>query len=206
MINKNNHQEIKVELNGITKTLRLDLFSKTRFNLGPISCSFLPGEISVILGYNGAGKTTLLKIIMGLIKTDSGSVLINERLSNNASRKYIGYMPEVHKLQSSLRVKESLLYSLKLYHNNFIASEEQKKRVDKYLTDMDLQDYSTRKINTLSKGQKRRVSWIQSILHGPQVLILDEPFEGLDVEGRKKLLNLILDAKKNKNSIKERNK
>ncbi len=135
------------------------------------------GEIFGLLGENGAGKTTTFRIIMGLLSPDEGSVTLNDKPIDYSVTDKIGFLTEERSLQTKLTVEEQLKFygSLKGINEN-----ELNKRIDKLLKEFDLIDSKKKKIKELSKGNQQKVQFISSIINNPKLLILDEPFTGLD--------------------------
>lgn len=135
------------------------------------------GEILGLLGENGAGKTTTFRIIMGLIKPDSGTVLFDGKIIDYSITDKIGFTTEERSLLPNLTVKEQMIFygKLKSLDNNTII-----KRTNYYLDMFDMSDLLNIKIKELSKGNKQKIQFITSIINNPKLLILDEPFSGLD--------------------------
>ena len=135
------------------------------------------GEIFGLLGVNGAGKTTTFRMIMNLIKPSSGTITFNGRKIDYDVTDKIGFLTEERSLLTKLTVKEQILFygALKSLDNETIL-----KRLDKLLERFEITDYKDRKINTLSKGNQQKVQFISAIINEPKLLILDEPFSGLD--------------------------
>ena len=167
-----------IELNGATKDYGNN---KT---IGPADLAINKGEIVGFLGPNGSGKTTCIRLILGLIKTSSGSVRINGfdpiRHHVEALRK-VAYSPELPNIQTFLNPKQFLnLISHELdLHNKTNLNDE----IDRILELVGLQEYSETKIGKLSKGMVQRLSIAQALLGSPEILILDEPMIGLDPAG-----------------------
>ena len=135
------------------------------------------GEIFGLLGENGAGKTTTFRIIMGLLKPDSGKVTLNDKeIDYNVTDK-IGFLTEERSLQTKLSVEEQLKFygSLK-----GLEEDELNTKIDELLKEFDVLDYKKKKIKELSKGNQQKIQFISSIINDPKLLILDEPFTGLD--------------------------
>jgi ABC-2 type transport system ATP-binding protein len=150
--------------------------------------------VTGILGPNGAGKSTFLKLITGQIKSNIGSVRLNgESVWNNPSLfARIGFCPEQDAFFEELSGKSFLFYMLKLQG---FSSQESEKRAEKALETVDLSEDSDRVIRSYSRGMRQRIKIAQSLAHDPDVLILDEPLNGLDPLGRRKIIRLIKDYK-----------
>ena len=145
--------------------------------LDGLSFDVKEGEIFGLLGENGAGKTTTFRIIMGLLSPDSGKVTLNGKTIDYNITDEIGFLTEERSLQTKLTVKEQLeLYgALKS-----IEEDELAKRIDELLKEFDLFDMKNKKIRELSKGNQQKVQFISAVINRPKLLILDEPFTGLD--------------------------
>ncbi|SCY33851.1 ABC transporter ATP-binding protein [Alkaliphilus peptidifermentans] len=143
-----------------------------------ISFQVSKGEILGILGPNGAGKSTTIRSIMGIIYPDSGNIDFRIECANNTIPiDKIGYLPEERGLYKNVRIIDILMYlaDLKNYPKN-----KAKKRIFEYLEKFDLKGKEKAKIEELSKGMAQKVQFIAAVLHEPEILILDEPFSGLD--------------------------
>ena len=135
------------------------------------------GEIFGLLGENGAGKTTTFRIIMGLLTPDEGTVTLGGKKIDYDVTDKIGFLTEERSLQTKLTVNEQLKFygSLKS-----INEDELEKRIDNLLKEFDIFEYKNKKIKELSKGNQQKIQFISSIINNPKLLILDEPFTGLD--------------------------
>lgn len=135
------------------------------------------GEIFGLLGENGAGKTTTFRIILGLLDADNGTVLLNGKKIDYSITDKIGYVTEDRSLLTKLTVKEQLIYYGVL---KGLTEKEVLDRMDDILKEFEILDYKNRKIKELSKGNQQKIQFISSIINDPILLILDEPFTGLD--------------------------
>ncbi|WP_430811544.1 MULTISPECIES: ATP-binding cassette domain-containing protein [unclassified Carboxylicivirga] len=143
-----------------------------------VSFSISSGEIVGFLGPNGAGKSTMMKIITGLLPQSSGEVRvcdINSSDYNESFRRKIGYLPEHNPLYLDMYVREYLLMVAQLY-----SLSDRRDRVSDMVKMIGLSAEQNKKIGALSKGYRQRVGLAQSLIHDPEVLILDEPTTGLD--------------------------
>ncbi|MGM7636107.1 ABC transporter ATP-binding protein [Bacillus sp. Hm123] len=142
-----------------------------------ISFEVRKGEIMAILGPNGAGKSTTIRNIMGILYPDEGSVNFHHHSSKEIPRHKIGYLPEERGLYKNAKIIDILLYlaDLKDY-----PVKKARKRALEYLAKFDLAGKENASIEELSKGMGQKVQFIASIIHEPELLILDEPFSGLD--------------------------
>ena len=135
------------------------------------------GEIFGLLGENGAGKTTTFRIILGLLDADSGSALLNGKKIDYSMTDKIGYVTEERSLLTKLTVKEQLIYFGVL---KGLKEKEILNKMDDLLKEFDMLDYKNRKIKELSKGNQQKIQFISAVINNPILLILDEPFTGLD--------------------------
>lgn len=135
------------------------------------------GTIYGFLGPNGAGKTTTIRIIMDIYKPDDGDVLIDGLPPGDKVQHKIGYLPEERGLYRKMKVFDQLLFFAELKK---VKPTEAKKKILDYLEKFELAPWKDKKVETLSKGMQQKVQFIGCILHNPDILILDEPFTGLD--------------------------
>ena len=154
-----------------------------------ISFSVEKGKIFGIVGRNGAGKSTIFRMILNLIKPTSGSITYNGEKIDSKLLDKVGYLPEEGSLIPSYTVLELCEYYgvLKL-----MSLEDIRKNLIKWLEIFNITDFLNKKIKDLSKGNKQKVQFIVSVLHNPEILILDEPFSGLDPISVEELKNAIL--------------
>ena len=175
-----------LELQGIRKVFRNDIFKKQHVAVAELSLALPHGSCAGLLGPNGAGKTTTLRMILGLIKPDTGHILFEGRRLTNEARASIGYMPEVNKLPGALTVLEILRHQLRITRGSAPANILEAK-----LAQVGLTADRHKRLKQLSKGMARRVAWAQATIHEPKFLILDEPASGLDPLARRDLLRWI---------------
>lgn len=142
-----------------------------------VSFAVEPGEIFGLLGPNGAGKTTTLRIILDLFKPDSGSVSILGGPMSEAKKSRIGYLPEERGLYQDIRLERCITYLGTL---KGLSKSEVQKRMEIYLKRFGLEEYRRKKIKELSKGMQQKAQLIVTLLHQPELLIIDEPFSSLD--------------------------
>jgi ABC-2 type transport system ATP-binding protein len=160
--------------------LRIDSLRKSFGDiqaLDGVSLSVHPGEVFGFLGANGAGKTTTMRIILGFLRPDAGTVTWNERDARAWPRRTWGYMPEERGLYLRMPVLEQLVYFASLY--GVSRSRARADALD-WLARFRIAEFADRKAETLSKGNQQKVQYIATILHDPDVLLMDEPFVGLD--------------------------
>jgi len=142
-----------------------------------VSLAVPPGTIFGLLGPNGAGKTTTIRMIMDIIAPDEGQVLFAGRPRRREDLERIGYLPEERGLYRRMTVVEQLAFLGELHG---VAAAEAKRRAMAWLERLELADRAPRKVEELSKGQQQKVQIAGTLLHEPEVVILDEPFSGLD--------------------------
>ena len=164
-----------------------------------IDLSVNRGEVVGFLGPNGAGKSTTMKMLTGFLEPDSGDIFINNiDLKSHPldAKQFIGYLPEGAPSYSDMEVSEFLSFVGKMrgINNKNILNS----RLDDMANQINLKDVWNRPIETLSKGFKRRVGIAQALIHDPDILILDEPTDGLDPNQKHEMRNLIKTISKNK--------
>ena len=156
------------------------------------------GEISGLLGINGAGKTTTFRMITGLLDKTEGNITFNNKKIDYNVTDEIGFLTE----ERSLLTKLTVLEQAKLYGGlKGLNDKEINERLDYLLEKLEIKDYKTRKIKELSKGNQQKVQFIMAILNKPKLLILDEPFSGLDPINIELFKNLIMELKSEGTSI-----
>ena len=163
-----------------------------------ISFEIEEGEIFGLLGVNGAGKTTTFRMIVGLLEKTKGKItLFNKKIDYSQTDK-IGFLTEERSLLPSKTV-----YEQAIFYGTLKGMDEEliEKRLDEYLKEFKIEDYKHRKIKELSKGNQQKVQFITSIIHKPKLLILDEPFSGLDPINIELFKKEILKLKKEKTII-----
>lgn len=136
-----------------------------------------PGEIYGFVGSNGAGKTTTMRIALGVLSTDAGEVRIGDTKMNETLRRTVGYMPEERGLYPKAEVRKQLIYFARLHG---VAAKRAADNADKLLERLGLTERAGDKVDTLSLGNQQRVQLAAALIHDPEVLVLDEPFSGLD--------------------------
>ena len=165
--------------------------------LDNVNIKIKKGSIFGLLGPNGAGKTTLIRIINQIIEQDKGTVKIHGELLEKKHVYKIGYLPEERGLYKKMKVGEQAVYLGQLKGLN---NKEAKQRVKYWLEKFNIESWWNKRIEDLSKGMAQKVQFITTILHQPELLILDEPFSGLDPANSELIKNEILQLKKEKNN------
>ena len=146
------------------------------------------GEVFGFLGPNGAGKTTSINIMVGLLKPTSGQILINGKDVQRIDKGLIGICPQELVLWDNLTCKESLMLMGDMYE---VPKKKLKLKVDKLLKDLLLTDKADTVVTKLSGGMKRRLNLALALVHEPEIVVLDEPSEGLDPQSKRVLWNYI---------------
>ncbi len=168
----------------------------TKIVLDNISFDVGKGVIFGLLGPNGAGKTTMIRIILDILRADHGDIAIFGRKFDDTLKARIGYLPEERGLYQKITVFECLKY--------FAELKEVKKsddKIDFWLHKVDLYDYKRKKIEELSKGMQQKVQLVAAFIHNPELLILDEPFSGLDPLNTKLIKDILVDLKREGKTI-----
>ncbi len=146
--------------------------------LNSLSLDLAPGELLTIFGRNGAGKTTFLKIVSSIIRTYSGTVTLfgtNLKQADEATRRRIGFVSHESFLYKDLTVRDNLMFYARLYR-----IESRKDRIDEMISAVDLEAKTAVPVRALSRGMRQRLSIARAFIHEPDLLLLDEPFTGLD--------------------------
>ena len=150
------------------------------------------GHILGVLGKNGAGKSTIFRMILNILEPDEGEVLYDGKKIDYSMSDKIGYLPEVGSLIDSYTVYEQCMYYGKM---KSMKSEDIKNNMFELLEQFGIVEYANMKIKELSKGNKQKIQFIISLLHNPELLILDEPFSGLDPVSVEYFKRIILELK-----------
>ena len=145
--------------------------------LDDVSFSVEPGRIFGLLGANGAGKTTSMRIVLDILRADSGDVTWKDTANTDLPRKTWGYLPEERGLYARMKVGEQLRFFAALYG---VPDADARAVIDDWLERFRIPEYLDRRVEELSKGNQQKIQFIAAILHDPEVLIMDEPFSGLD--------------------------
>lgn len=156
------------------------------------------GEIFGLLGVNGAGKTTTFRMIIGLLDKTSGTITLDDKPIDYTQTDKIGFLTEERSLLLKLTVLEQAIYYGVLKGMRKSAVE---KKLDELLERFNIKEYKNRKLKELSKGNQQKVQFITAIINDPKLLILDEPFSGLDPINVQLFMDVIMDLKKKGTSI-----
>lgn len=150
------------------------------------------GKILGLIGKNGAGKSTIFRVILDILEPDMGEVLLDGKRYNILSSNKVGFLPEEGSLNSELTVYEQMCFYGSL---RGMTEEEVAEELFKWLGEFGIVEYFNRKIKELSKGNRQRLQFIVSVLHNPEVVILDEPFSGLDPLGVEIFKRILIELK-----------
>ncbi len=157
--------------------------SSVRKSFGPVtavqdvSFDVNPGEIFGLLGPNGAGKTTTIRMMLDIFKPDAGEISVFGGAMDEAKKQRIGYMPEERGLYLDEKLDQTLLFLARLKGLDDAIAKE---RLEKWLKRLDLYDHRQKKVKELSKGMQQKAQLIATLLHDPDLIVVDEPFSGLD--------------------------
>src|SRR6218665_4041400 len=149
----------------------------SRLVLDDVSFLVAPGRLTGFVGGNGAGKTTTMRIVLGLLSADGGTVALDGRSLTAEDRRHFGYMPEERGLYPKMKVLEQIVYLARLHG---FGKADATARATTLLTELGLEERLGDTIESLSLGNQQRAQIAASLVHDPEVLILDEPFSGLD--------------------------
>ncbi len=163
-----------------------------------LNLSIPVNEIFGLLGGNGAGKTTTFRMLLRLIDQSEGTISWKDQPISYDSSHLIGYLPEERGLYPKMKVKEQLIYLGRLRGMKKSAIE---KEIVSWLERFNVPDYIDKKVEELSKGNQQKIQFIAAVIHKPELLILDEPFSGLDPVNVELLKDAVLDLKKSGTTI-----
>lgn len=178
------------------RTIEVDHISK-RFGaltaVGDVSFEVNTGEIFGLLGPNGAGKTTSIRIILDIFKPDTGKVAVFGGPMTEEKKNRVGYLPEERGLYQDIQLERCLVYLATL---KGLSEVEARARVGEYLERFDLAEHRRKKLKELSKGMQQKAQLIVTLVHRPDVLIIDEPFNALDPVNTQMIKDLLLEERK----------
>jgi len=163
-----------------------------------VSLKVRAGAILGLLGPNGAGKTTTIRMIMNILVPDEGSIRVLGELVSDKTRDNIGYLPEERGLYPRMKVLEIIVFLAALHG---LTEAEASRRGKEWLERLGLTEWSDKKLVDLSKGMQQKVQFITSVIHRPPLMILDEPFSGLDPVNAATIQEIMLDMRKQGSTI-----
>ena len=188
-----------IEIIGLKKTFTSNFLLKKYKVLKDVNITVEKGEIYGFLGPNGAGKTTTIKCMLGLISFDSGeSFIYGKKSISLEERKKIGFLPEHPYFYDYLTAKELLCFSGMLFS---IPVKKVKNKAKDLLELVGLEGKEDLKLKKFSKGMIQRLGFAQALINDPEIVILDEPFSGVDPIGRKELRDLVISLKKSGKTV-----
>jgi ABC-2 type transport system ATP-binding protein len=156
----------------------LKKYYATQKAVDDISCTIDEGSIFGLLGPNGAGKTTLLRMITGIFYPDEGDIIFNgKKFEPLSDALFIGYMPEERGLYKKMKIGEQALYLAQL---KGLSKNDAMKKVKHWFERLSMESWWNKKVEDLSKGMSQKLQFVTTVLHEPKLIILDEPFSGLD--------------------------
>ena len=158
-----------------------------------VSLQVRKGEIFGLLGPNGAGKSTLMSCLLGLVEPDKGTIKLLGRDVNDGVKRKIGFCPQDILLYNRLTGRENIWFFSTLYH---VSQKDFAIQLQRLIKLLDMKDFIDRRVESLSGGMKRRINLAASLIHNPELLILDEPTVGLDPEARREFWSFIRLIKK----------
>ncbi len=157
-----------------------------------ISFSIQKGSIYGLLGPNGAGKTTTLRMIMDIIAPDAGTITLNGNRHIRDFLDRIGYLPEERGLYRKMKVRDVILFIAEL---KGLYKQQALGEIERWLEKMQLSEWENKRIDELSKGMAQKIQFITTVIHKPELIILDEPFSGLDPINMTLLKDLMLELR-----------
>ena len=160
-----------VELAGVTKAY------ENKIAVSDLSLSIEAGQMFGLLGPNGAGKTSSIRMMMGITVPDSGSITLFDKPFERSNLEQVGYLPEERGLYKKMKVLDQLIFFGQLHG---LAREEAQKRAVDWAGRMEIADALPKRTEELSKGMQQKIQFIATLLHDPKLIVMDEPFSGLD--------------------------
>ena len=181
-----------VELAGVTKAY------ENKVAVNNLSLSIDAGQMFGLLGPNGAGKTSSIRMMMGITIPDSGRINLFEKPFDRKSLERVGYLPEERGLYKKMKVIEQLVFFGQLHG---LSADESRKRSTAWAERMEIADALHKKTDELSKGMQQKIQFISSLLHEPGLIVMDEPFSGLDPVNAALVERTLLELKDQGNAI-----
>jgi len=181
-----------VELAGVTKAF------DTKIAVNDLSLTIETGQMFGLLGPNGAGKTSSIRMMMGITIPDSGTVSLFDKPFDRTSLAHVGYLPEERGLYKKMKVIEQLVFFGCLHG---LGADDARKRATAWAERMEIADALQKKTEELSKGMQQKIQFISCLLHQPRLIIMDEPFSGLDPVNAVLVERTLLELKDQGNTI-----
>src|ERR1039457_5944974 len=181
-----------VELAGVTKAY------ENKVAVSNLSLSIHAGQIFGLLGPNGAGKTSSIRMMMGITLPDSGSISLFDKPFDRQSLEQVGYLPEERGLYKKMKVLDQLVFFGQLHG---LTAGEAEKPAGAWAARMEIADALQKKTQELSKGMQQKIQFIATLLHDPRLIVMDEPFAGLDPVNAVLVERTLLDLKAQGNAI-----
>jgi ABC-2 type transport system ATP-binding protein len=179
-----------IEVRGLKKVYRAGLGGRVVIALNGIDLRVEPGEVFGLLGPNGAGKTTTVKILLGLTHATAGEAsLFGVPVSDPESRRRVGYLPEGHRFPGYLTARETLSVFGRM---SGMASLDLNRRIPGLLEQVRLAEWADVRVKKFSKGMTQRLGMAAALVHEPEILLLDEPTDGVDPVGRREIRDLLV--------------
>lgn len=182
-------------------TVKLDHVSKSfgEFTaVNDLSLAVRAGRVFGLLGPNGAGKTTTIRMIVNITAPDSGTIELFGRHIDSELQNRIGYLPEERGLYRRMKVVDQLRFFAELKN---VRGKDVEAKIDQWLARVKLSEWKTKRSMELSKGMQQKIQFITAVLHDPELLILDEPFSGLDPVNVELLKEIVLELKRSGKTI-----
>ncbi|MDN3657789.1 ATP-binding cassette domain-containing protein [Ferruginibacter paludis] len=174
-------------------------YFSTQKAVDDISFTIEQGSIFGLLGPNGAGKTTLLRMITGIFYPDNGEIFLKNRHFDPVNDvRYIGYMPEERGLYKKMKIGEQALYLAQL---KGLSRSDAMKKIKAWFIKFEMESWWNKKVEDLSKGMSQKLQFVTTVLHEPELIILDEPFSGLDPVNANLIKDEIFNLAKNGSTV-----
>jgi ABC-2 type transport system ATP-binding protein len=181
-----------LEIRGVTK--RYDGVTA----VDDLSLSIAPGGVYGLLGPNGAGKTTTIRMIMGIINPDEGRIDVFGEPFSERSKERIGYLPEERGLYRKMKVLDQIVF---LGEIKGVPAKKASERATAWMKRLELSGWEDKTVESLSKGMQQKIQFISTIIHDPELVILDEPFAGLDPINTQLLKDIVMEMKRSGRTI-----
>src|SRR5688500_9170275 len=163
-----------------------------------VSFQVVRGEIFAMLGPNGAGKSTIMRMILDIIKPNAGKITVLGGPMTDATKDKIGYLPEERGLYRNVKVVEMMVYLGRL---KGMSRTDASKQALALLDRLEMGEVAKKKVSELSKGMQQKIQFAVTVMHRPELMIVDEPFSGLDPVNTRVLMDLLLDLHKQGTTI-----